>query len=60
MVSITAVPGGSIASVFGGENKALPRDYYAMIFLSIASILDTIVECFESRMGASVPVPHLD
>ena len=58
--AITAVPGGYITAVFGGANKATYGDSSAMIFHSIASVLDAMVKFFESWIGASVPVPHLD
>ena len=41
---MAAVPGGYIAEVFGGANKALPGDSAAIIFRSFAYVLDTMVE----------------
>ena len=58
--AITTVPGRSITSVFGSDNKAPPSDYAAMIFLSIAPIINAMVNFFESRMGTLVPVTYLD
>ena len=58
--AIIAVPGGSITSLFGGANKAPPGECAAMIFRSIASVIDVMVIFFKSWMGALVPVQHLD
>ena len=55
-VSITAVPGESIKELFGGANKSPPGDSAAIIFRSVASVLDAMVEFFkimDGRVGAS-------